>query len=31
VDFGVVCGNQLRQITGFIDEIPASNEPATIR
>jgi hypothetical protein len=31
VDFGVVCGHQLRQVTGFIDEMPASNAPATIR
>jgi hypothetical protein len=25
VDYGVVCGDQLRQITGFIDEMPSSN------
>ncbi len=25
VDFGVVCGDQLRHITGFIDEMPSSN------
>ena len=25
VDFGVVSGDQLRQITGFIDQMPASN------
>jgi hypothetical protein len=25
VDFGTICGEQLRQITGFIDQMPSAN------